>query len=141
MRCAPMGLLRLSLPCRSREGLTGRLFSRCKEGQVQGPSRLLPSWGVVLALALVGAFSAAPASAKLPRGYQVTRVDGPDPQSEYRLGDAIVNAGGDIDGDGPDDLLVGIARGGSVKGRVLVLNGVDGSVISEIPAPSDDADG
>jgi hypothetical protein len=108
---------------------------------VQGPRRLPPSWGVVLALVLVAAFPAAPAFAKLPRGYQVTRVDGPDPQSDYRLGDSIVNAGGDIDGDGPDDLLVGIARGGGVKGRVLVLNGIDGSAIREIPAPSDDADG
>lgn len=108
---------------------------------MQGPSRLLPSWGVVFALALVAAFSAAPASAKLPPGYQVTRVDGPDPQSEYRLGDAIVNAGGDLDGDEHDDFLAGIGLGSNVKGRVLVLSGVDGAVIREIPAPSDDVDG
>jgi FG-GAP repeat len=108
---------------------------------VQGAGRLLSSWGVVLMLVCVGAFTAAPAFAKLPRTYQVTRVDSPDPRTNDRFGDSLINAGWDINGDGPDDMVVGIGRGGAIKGKVLVLSGADGSLIREIPAPSDDVDG
>ena len=108
---------------------------------MQGGVRLLRSWGVVFMLVCVAALMAAPAYAKLPRTYQVTRVDDPTPGINDQLGENMVNAGGDIDDDGPDDLVVGIGRNGAIKGRVLVLSGADGSVIREIPAPSDDVDG
>jgi FG-GAP repeat protein len=113
---------------------------------VQGRSRLLPACGVVLALVFVTCWSVAPASGALPRTYQVTRVDSPEQQGGAanragdRFGDTIVNAGGDFDGDGPDDLLVGISRGGPIRGKVLLLNGVSGSLIRSIPGPSDDVD-
>jgi hypothetical protein len=108
---------------------------------VQGPSRLLPAWGVLLTLALAAAFSAAPASAKLPRTYQVTRVDSPTPESNQRFGETMVNAGTDVDGDGPDDLIVGTGRAGQVRGQVVIVSGASGSVIREIPGPSDDVNG
>jgi hypothetical protein len=92
-------------------------------------------------LAISAVFTAAPAFAKLPRTYQVTRIDNPDPHTNDKFGENMVNAGGDIDSDDHDDMLVGIGRGGGIKGRLLVLNGVNGSVIREIPAPSDDVDG
>ena len=105
---------------------------------MQGPGRLVPFSGVLLLLACAAALMATPALGKLPRTYQVTRVDSPDPHANDRFGDTMVNAGWDINGDGPDDFIVGIGRDAKLKGRVFVISGADGSVIREIPGPLDD---
>jgi hypothetical protein len=111
---------------------------------VQGRSRHLPLCGLVSLLAVLAAISAAPAFAKLPRTYQVTRIDSPEPQGTSanrvgdRFGDNIMNAGDDFDDDTKDDLLVGIDRRGLIKGKLLLLDGITGSLIYSVEAPSDD---
>ena len=91
-------------------------------------------------VALVAALSSAPAQADLPRTYQVQRIDNPTPATNERFGDGLVN-GGDVNGDGEDDLLVGIDEHGTISGEVFVFSGADGSVIHRIPAPDPDAGG
>ena len=107
---------------------------------MQGRSCHLPLCGVVMLLAGLAAMPATPAFGKLPRTYQVTRVDSPEPQANGRFGDNIINAGDDFDGDTKDDLLVGIDRRGLIKGKLFLLDGITGSLIYSVPAPSDDVD-
>jgi hypothetical protein len=83
---------------------------------------------------------------RLPRGYDVQRIDDPTqdrpntgmPGSTSRyghFGDGVVNAG-DVDGDGVDDVLVGADQhGGFGNGDVHIFSGVDGSLLRTIPAP------
>ena len=85
--------------------------------------------------------AAGPAEAQLPRTYSPQRVDEPEPKTPAnRFGDGLVNAG-DINGDGEDDLLVGIDEHATISGQVYVLSGEDGSVIRRIPPPDLDAGG
>jgi hypothetical protein len=90
--------------------------------------------------ALVTTLMAATAHADLPRTYQVQRIDNPTPAANERFGDGLVN-GGDVNGDGEEDLLVGIDEHATISGEVFVFSGADGSLIRRIPAPDPDAGG
>ncbi|HEV3377620.1 MAG TPA: integrin alpha, partial [Thermoleophilaceae bacterium] len=78
--------------------------------------------------------------ADLPRTYQVQRIENPTPAANERFGDGLVN-GGDVNGDGEDDLLVGIDEHATITGEVFVFSGADGSLIRRIPPPDPDAGG
>jgi hypothetical protein len=88
-----------------------------------------------LALSLV---AAGPASADLPRTYTFSPIDNPTPNVNERFGDGLVN-GGDVNGDGEDDILVGIDEHGTVSGEVSVFSGATGALLHRIPAPDPDA--
>src|SRR5215210_284016 len=96
-------------------------------------------FAVALVLTLVLA-AAGPARADLPRTYQVQAIENPSPAANERFGDGLVN-GGDVNGDGEDDVLVGIDEHGTITGEVFVFSGEDGSLIRRIPAPDPDAGG
>lgn len=89
---------------------------------------------------LVLALGAGAALAALPRTYQAQRVDNPTPAINDRFGDGLVNAG-DVNGDGEDDILVGIDEHATIQGELFVFSGEDGSLIRRIPAPDSDAGG
>jgi hypothetical protein len=91
-------------------------------------------------LVLVVLLAAAPAQADLPRTYQVQRIENPTPAVNERFGDGLVN-GGDVNGDGEEDILVGIDEHATITGEVFVFSGADGSLIHRIPAPDPDAGG
>lgn len=95
-------------------------------------SRMVP---VMLAFAAVAPSAA---SAVLPRTYQVVTIENPAPSAGDRFGDGLVNAG-DVNGDGKDDILVGIDEHAMVEGEVFVFSGADGSLIRRIPPPDPDA--
>jgi hypothetical protein len=76
----------------------------------------------------------------LPRTYDVVRADSPSAGNLDTFGFEVIN-GGDLNGDGIDDLLTSqgtrILNDGAAaeNGEVLVVSGADGSVIRTIPAP------
>jgi hypothetical protein len=85
--------------------------------------------------------SAASAQAPgLPRTYDVVRVDSPTAGNADTFGFGVVN-GGDLNGDGVDDLLTSQGTRilndgtGAENGEVLVVSGADGSIIRTIAAP------
>lgn len=94
--------------------------------------------GLLLSVAL--AATGGTAFGALPRTYKVTTVNNPTPQSNERFGDGLVN-GGDVNGDGKDDVLVGIDEHGTIQGEVFVFSGATGAPIRRIPAPDPDAGG
>jgi FG-GAP repeat len=96
--------------------------------------------GCVGLVGLVALVSAAPVQADLPRTYQVQRIENPTPAANERFGDGLVN-GGDVNGDGEDDILVGIDEHATITGEVFVFSGADGSLIRRIPPPDPDAGG
>jgi hypothetical protein len=93
---------------------------------------------LVLVTAMIGlGVIAAPASAELPRTYRAVVIENPAPAPGDRFGDGLVNAG-DVNGDGEDDLLVGIDEHAMIEGQVFVFSGADGSLIRRIPPPDPD---
>jgi hypothetical protein len=78
------------------------------------------------------------ADAKLPRTYDVLRVDSPAPTVGGDFGIAFVN-GGDLNGDGKADLIVGTDEHGGSTGTIFEISGADGTTIRTIASP--DADG
>ena len=100
--------------------------------------RLLPYH--VAALGLLLGVMAAPASAALPRTYQVQKVDSPAPGVNGNFGRALAVVG-DVNGDGEQDLLVGNDKHGSRAGQVFVISGEDGSLIRELQRPDTDTVG
>lgn len=90
--------------------------------------------------ALLTILLTATAQADLPRTYQVQRIENPTPAINERFGDGLVN-GGDVNGDGEEDLLVGIDEHATITGEVFVFSGADGSLIRRIPAPDPDPGG
>jgi len=89
---------------------------------------------VVAALVMASLAFAAPATAKLPRTYQVQNVDSPNPSVGGDFGIGFVNTG-DVNGDGKDDILVGTDEHGGGPGQVFVISGADGSTIRTISSP------
>lgn len=93
-------------------------------------------------LSVLGAWcaSAAAQAPGLPRTYDAQRVDSPTAGGADAFGFEVVN-GGDLNGDGVDDLLTSQGTrilndgAGAENGAVLVVSGADGSVIREIAAP------
>jgi hypothetical protein len=94
---------------------------------------ILAASALALSCAIAG-----PASADLPRTYTVQRIDNPTPDLNERFGDGFVN-GGDVNGDGEDDILVGIDEHATIEGEVFVFSGADGALIRRIPPPDPDA--
>jgi hypothetical protein len=96
----------------------------------------------VLGAALIAAPSA---RAALPGGYTSNAVDDPSPTSTAdRFGENFANAG-DVNGDGGDDLIVGVPDApnstfSNVTGRVVFVNGATGSVIRTVIAPAPPSD-
>jgi hypothetical protein len=70
----------------------------------------------------------------LPSGYDVLRVDSPNPTVGGDFGIGFVSAG-DVTGDGKDDLLVGTDEHGGSDGQVYVMSGADGTPIRTINNP------
>lgn len=95
---------------------------------------------LIAALLVQGHERPAHAAVGLPRGYDIQLIENPDPDIGDQFGDAFWNAG-DIDGDGEDDLIVGIDEHGAIEGFVYIFNGADGSLIREIPLPDAPAGG
>jgi len=96
---------------------------------------------VMATAAVASVLAMAPtATADLPRTYQVQVIDNPTPDVNERFGDGLVN-GGDVNGDGKDDVLVGIDEHATITGEVFVFSGADGSLLHRIPAPDPDAGG
>ena len=91
------------------------------------------SFAVAFAI-LAALVLAAPAGAALPRTYEVQRIDSPNPSVGGDFGIAVVN-GGDLNGDGEDDVVVGTDEHGGSTGQIFVISGSDGSTIRTINAP------
>ncbi len=90
--------------------------------------------------AAVAAVTAPAAHAKLPRTYQVLKVDSPSPTVGGNFGIAFVN-GGDLNGDGKDDLIVGTDEHGGSTGTIFEISGADGRPIRTIASPDPDGSG
>jgi len=104
---------------------------------VRSSSRRAALSGCV-ALALV--MGTGTAHAKLPRTYDVLRVDSPSPTVGGDFGIAFVN-GHDLNGDGKDDLIVGTDEHGGSTGTIFEISGADGSMIRSIASPDGDGAG
>jgi RTX calcium-binding nonapeptide repeat (4 copies) len=101
--------------------------------------RVLLATGVLMAAMAPAAPSAAHHSPhRLPADYEVQSIGPPAPATGLRFADGLVNVG-DVDGDGEDDLAVGLDKRGRFSGAVWVYSGGDGSLIHEIPPPDPDA--
>ena len=94
--------------------------------------------GGLLALAAIAAPSA---GAALPAGYSARAILNPSGTTSDRFGANMVNAG-DVNGDGVDDLLVGLpdAPGGvpGVSGKVEFIDGRSGGTIATVRPPQED---
>src|SRR5215218_4568097 len=91
-------------------------------------------YAVVAVASLTSLVLAAPAGAALPRTYAVQRVDSPNPTVGGDFGIALVN-GGDLNGDGEDDVVVGTDEHGGSTGQIFLLSGEDGTAFRTINAP------
>ena len=94
--------------------------------------------GVVSAALML--LTATSAAAALPRGYTVQRVNSPSPTVGGDFGIGFVN-GGDLNGDGVGDLIVGTDEHGGSQGQVFVISGKDGTLIRTIDAPDNSTSG
>jgi hypothetical protein len=100
----------------------------------------------IFVLAGISLFGAAPARAALPGGYVATAVDDPSTpiaaSTTDSFGDNFANAG-DVNGDGKDDLIVGVPRAPDqnslpgISGKVVFVSGLTGGVISTVAPPSE----
>ena len=91
-------------------------------------------------VALAAMLAVPQAQAKLPRTYQVQRVDSPTPTIGGNFGIAFVN-GGDLNGDGKADLIVGTDEHGGSSGTIFEISGADGATIRAISSPDPDGNG
>src|SRR5215208_3315448 len=109
--------------------------SHCSGTSAKRGNRMLARRFAVTALATAAALVlAAPAGAALPRTYQVQRIDSPNPSVGGDFGIAVVN-GGDLNGDGEDDVVVGTDEHGGSTGQIFVISGSDGTAFRTINAP------
>src|ERR671931_236772 len=74
------------------------------------------------------------------RGYTVQKVDSPHATVGGDFGIGFVN-GGDLNGDGVADLIVGTDEHGGSQGQVFLISGKDGSAIRTIDAPDNSTTG
>lgn len=95
--------------------------------------RGLPS---TVALIGVGVALIAPsiASAALPAGYNVQKIDSPNITVGGDFGIAMANVG-DLNGDGKEDIVIGTDEHGGSAGTIFELSGADGSTIRSISSP------
>src|SRR5215210_2139352 len=112
---------------------------RRRSPRMLDPRPRLASGSVALTLVCFAALAPA-VQAKLPRTYTVTRVNSPNPTIGGDFGIAFVN-GGDLNGDGKDDLIVGTDEHGGSTGTIFEISGADGSTIRSIASPDPDGAG
>ena len=74
------------------------------------------------------------ASAALPLGYDVQKVDSPNVTVGGDFGIAMVSPG-DLNGDGKKDIVIGTDEHGGSAGTIFELSGADGSPIRSISSP------
>ena len=100
-------------------------------------------WLFTAALTTLGAALAliapAVASAALPLGYDVQKVDSPNINVGGDFGIAMVSPG-DLNGDGKQDLVIGTDEHGGSIGTIFELSGADGSTIRSISSPDSAGD-
>lgn len=89
-------------------------------------------------LAAMGALTAPLASADLPAGYEVQKIDSPNATAGGDFGIAMVSPG-DLNGDGEQDIVIGTDEHGGSVGQIFEISGADGSTIRTINAPDLDA--
>lgn len=89
---------------------------------------------LVSTVAMLGAITAPLASADLPAGYDVQKIDSPNATAGGDFGIAMVSPG-DLNGDGEQDIVIGTDEHGGSVGQIFVLSGADGSTIRTINAP------
>ena len=94
----------------------------------------------LLAALAAGGLAASSAAAELPRSYQVTRVDDPNPTTNGNFGLAVLPAG-DIDGDGGADVLIGTDKHGRQPGSLTLVSGRTGAILRSYAAPDADPGG
>ena len=99
------------------------------------PATLGAAVGALSVLLLCVAAPALAAGEGLPRGYQVVRIDSPQPALGAVFGRGMASAG-DVDRDGEDDLLLPQQAGSpGGEGQVFVISGETGARIDTIVAP------
>src|SRR5690349_19469259 len=86
---------------------------------------------LVAALALI---APSLASAALPLGYDVQKIDSPNVTVGGDFGIAMVSPG-DLNGDGKADIVIGTDEHGGSAGTIFELSGADGSTIRTISSP------
>ena len=74
------------------------------------------------------------ASAALPAGYDVQKIDSPNITVGGDFGIAMANVG-DLNGDGKQDIVIGTDEHGGSAGTIFELSGADGSMIRSISSP------
>src|SRR4051794_4222169 len=93
-------------------------------------------FAALLVTAAAGAclFGPSAASAALPAGYDVQKIDSPNITVGGDFGIAMTNVG-DLNGDGKKDIVIGTDEHGGSAGTIFELSGADGSPIRSISAP------
>jgi hypothetical protein len=89
--------------------------------------------------AAVGLLAPSIASAALPTGYDVQRLDSPNITIGGDFGIAMVSPG-DLNGDGKQDIVIGTDEHGGSAGTIFELSGADGSPIRSISSPDSAGD-
>ena len=100
---------------------------------MSGPERIgkIVSVSAVLLALLV----ATPALGALPRGYDVQRIESPNPQQGANFGLGLIGHT-DLNADGADDFLIPqTATGPNGDGQIFVFSGATGGVIDTVNAP------